>query len=363
MEYNRIYNFSSGPAVMPVSVLEQIRDELLNYGHTGMSVMEMSHRSQSFLDIKDQAIADLRKLMNIPDQYKVMFIQGGATLQFAMIPWNLMRNRKATYIETGAWSKKAIAEAKKYGEVTVGASSAGCGYARIPDCSNLDIAPDTDYVYICENETIHGVTWPKLPDTKGHVLVSDQSSMFLSKPCCVTDYGMIYAGVQKNVGPAGMVIVIMKEDLIPEEVDPKMPVYLKYATHADTNSGYNTPNCWSIYCCGLVIRNLLEHGGLEAIYQKNQEKAKIIYDFLDNSTLFRGKVNPEFRSLMNIPFTTGNPDTDADVVASAVRVGLSNLKGHPSVGGLRASVYNAMPIDGARALVEFLQRYELTHRG
>lgn len=279
MEYNRIYNFSSGPAVMPVSVLEQIRDELLNYGHTGMSVMEMSHRSQSFLDIKDQAIADLRKLMNIPDQYKVMFIQGGATLQFAMIPWNLMRNGKATYIETGAWSKKAIAEAKKYGEVTVGASSAGCGYARIPDCSNLDIAPDTDYVYICENETIHGVTWPKLPDTKGHVLVSDQSSMFLSKPCCVTDYGMIYAGVQKNVGPAGMVIVIMKEDLIPEEVDPKMPVYLKYATHADTNSGYNTPNCWSIYCCGLVIRNLLEHGGLEAIYQKNQEKAKIIMIF------------------------------------------------------------------------------------
>lgn len=208
MEYNRIYNFSSGPAVMPVSVLEQIRDELLNYGHTGMSVMEMSHRSQSFLDIKDQAIADLRKLMNIPDQYKVMFIQGGATLQFAMIPWNLMRNGKATYIETGAWSKKAIAEAKKYGEVTVGASSAGCGYARIPDCSNLDIAPDTDYVYICENETIHGVTWPKLPDTKGHVLVSDQSSMFLSKPCCVTDYGMIYAGVQKNVGPASMVIVM-----------------------------------------------------------------------------------------------------------------------------------------------------------
>ena len=239
MEYNRIYNFSSGPAVMPVSVLEQIRDELLNYGHTGMSVMEMSHRSQSFLDIKDQAIADLRKLMNIPDQYKVMFIQGGATLQFAMIPWNLMRNGKATYIETGAWSKKAIAEAKKYGEVTVGASSAECGYARIPDCSYLDIAPDTDYVYICENETIHGVTWPKLPDTKGHVLVSDQSSMFLSKPCCVTDYGMIYAGVQKNVGPAGMVI----ENMRPTQI--LTPVTIRRTAGPSTAVAWSSATCWS----------------------------------------------------------------------------------------------------------------------
>lgn len=362
MEYDRIYNFSSGPAAMPVRVLEQIRDDLLNYSHTGMSVMEMSHRSQSFLDIKEQTISDLRKLMNIPDQYKVMFIQGGATLQFAMIPWNLMRNSKAMYIETGAWSKKAIAEARKYGEVSIGASSADQNFTYVPDCSALDIAPDTDYVYICENETIHGVTWPKLPNTRGHVLVADQSSMFLSKPCRVSDYGMIYAGVQKNVGPAGMVIAILREDLIPEEVDPKMPVYLKYATHADTNSGYNTPNCWSIYCCGLVIRDLLDHGGLEAIRQKNEEKAKLLYEFLDNSSLFHGKVKAGSRSLMNIPFTTGNADRDADVVASALQFGLSNLKGHPSVGGLRASLYNAMPIEGARALVDFLGHYELTHR-
>ena len=363
MRYDRVYNFSAGPAMMPESVLEEIAAEVLNYHGSGMSVMEMSHRSPVFQEILSQAEADLRTLMHIPDNYKVLFVQGGGTVQFAMVPMNLMKNGVACYVETGAWSKKAIAEAKRYGEVKIVASSADKNFSYLPDCSDLDIPDNADYVYICENETINGTAYHTLPNTKGKVLVADQSSLFLSRPCDVSKYGLIWAGVQKNVGPAGMSIVIIREDLIREDLPEFVPTYLRYKTHADADSLYNTPNCWSIYCCGLVIRNLLEHGGLEAIYQKNQEKAKIIYDFLDNSTLFRGKVDPEFRSLMNIPFTTGNPDTDADVVASAVRVGLSNLKGHPSVGGLRASVYNAMPIDGARALVEFLQRYELTHRG
>ena len=256
MKYNRTFNFSAGPAMMPEPVLEEIRDEMMNYRGSGMCVMEMSHRSKVFQQIIDEAEADLRDLMNIPDNYKVLFIQGGATLQFAAIPWNLMKNGKAVYVETGAWSKKAIAEAKKYGEVIVAASSKDKNFSYIPDCSDLDIPEDADYVYICENETIHGVTWNKLPNTQGHVLVSDQSSMFLSKPCNVSDYGLIYAGVQKNVGPAGMVIVIIREDLIRDDVDPKMPIYMKYKTHADNGSMYNTPNCWDIYCCGKVFKYL-----------------------------------------------------------------------------------------------------------
>ncbi len=256
MKYGRTYNFSAGPATMPEPVLEEIRDEMMNYRGSGMCVMEMSHRSKVFQQIIDEAEADLRELMNIPDNYKVLFIQGGATLQFAMIPMNLMKNGKAVYIETGAWSKKAIAEAKKYGEVIVAASSKDKNYSYIPDCSDLDIPEDTDYVYICENETIHGVTWPKLPNTKGHILVSDQSSMFLSKPCNVADYGMIYGGVQKNIGPAGLAIVIIREDLIREDLDPKTPIYMSYKTHADAGSMYNTPNCWAIYVCGKVFKYL-----------------------------------------------------------------------------------------------------------
>ena len=307
------------------------------------------------------AEADLRELMNIPDNYKVLFIQGGATLQFAAVAWNLMKNGKAVYIETGAWSKKAIAEAKKYGEVIVAASSKDKNYSYIPDCSDLDIPEDTDYVYICENETIHGVTWNKLPNTKGHVLVSDQSSMFLSKPCNVSDYGMIYAGVQKNVGPAGMVVVIIREDLIREDIDPKMPVYMSYKTHADNGSMYNTPNCWAIYCCGKVFKYLKSIGGLEEMHKRNIAKAKVIYDFLDQSKMFKGTVEPEFRSLMNIPFVTESAELDAEVVAATKAAGYDNLKGHKSVGGLRASVYNAMPIEGAQALVEFLKKFEAEH--
>ena len=362
MKYGRTYNFSAGPATMPESVLEEIRDEMMNYRGSGMCVMEMSHRSKVFQQIIDEAEADLRELMNIPDNYKVLFIQGGATLQFAMIPMNLMKNGKAVYIETGAWSKKAIAEAKKYGEVIVAASSKDKNFSYIPDCSDLDIPEDTDYVYICENETIHGVTWPKLPNTKGHILVSDQSSMFLSKPCNVSDYGMIYGGVQKNIGPAGLAIVIIREDLIREDLDPKTPIYMMYKTHADNGSMYNTPNCWAIYVCGKVFKYLKSIGGLTEMEKINIDKAKVFYDFLDQSKMFVGTVAKEDRSLMNIPFVTGDKDLDAEVIAYTKAAGFENLKGHKSVGGLRASIYNAMPKEGVVALVDCLKKFEAEHK-
>ena len=358
MKYDRIYNFSAGPATMPESVLEEIRDEMMNYKGSGMCVMEMSHRSKVFQQIADEAEQDLRDLMGIPDNYKVLFIQGGATLQFAMIPMNLLKNGVACYAETGAWSKKAIAEAKKYGDIHVVASSKDKNYTYIPDCSDLDIPENTDYFYICENETIHGTTWQTLPNTKGHLLVSDQSSMFLSQPCNVTDYGMIYAGVQKNVGPAGMVIAIIREDLIRDDLDPRVPIYMSYKTHADNGSMYNTPNCWAIYCCGKVFQYLKSIGGLEEMHRRNVEKAKILYDFLDSSKLFKGAVEKEFRSLMNVPFVTGDAELDAKVVAYTKAAGFENLKGHKSVGGLRASIYNAMPKEGVEALVACLKQFE-----
>ena len=357
MKYNRIYNFSAGPAIMPEPVLEEIRDEMMNYRGSGMSVMEMSHRSKVYQQIIDEAEADLRDLMGIPDNYKVLFIQGGATLQFSMIPMNLMKNGKAVYIETGAWSKKAIAEAKKVGEVIVAASSKDKNYTYIPDCSDLDIPDDADYVYICENETIHGLTYNKLPNTKGKILVSDQSSMFLSKPCNVSDYGVIYGGVQKNIGPAGMAIVIIREDLIRDDLTD-LPIYMQYKTHADSGSMYNTPNCWAIYCCGKVFKYLKSIGGLEAMAKINEDKAKVFYDFLDGSKLFKGTVVPAARSLMNIPFVTESAELDAEVIAYTKAAGFENLKGHKSVGGLRASTYNAMPKEGVVALVECLKKFE-----
>ena len=356
--YNRSYNFSAGPATMPVPVLEEIRDEMMNYRGSGMSVMEMSHRSKVFQEIYDNAEADLRKLMGIPENYKVLFIQGGATLQFAMIPMNLMKNGVADYIVTGAWSKKAFSEAKKFGDVKCVASSEDKNYSYIPDCSDLPIRENADYVYICENETIHGTTFQQLPNTKGKILVSDQSSMFLSKPCNVADYGVIYGGVQKNIGPAGMAIVIIREDLIRENLDPKVPVYLRYDTHANAGSMYNTPNCWGIYCCGKVFRYLLDQGGLEAIAAKNEDKAAVLYDYLDSSKLFNGTVEKESRSVMNVPFVTGSKELDAEVVAYTKAAGFDNLKGHKSVGGLRASIYNAMPKEGVVALVECLKKFE-----
>ena len=362
MKYERSYNFSAGPAMMPEAVLEEIRDEMMNYRGSGMCVMEMSHRSKAFQQIADEAEADLRALMHIPDNYKVLFIQGGGTVEFAMVAMNLMKNGKACYLETGAWSKKAIAEAKKYGEVIIAASSADKNFSYIPDGSDLDIPEDCDYVYICENETIHGTTYQTLPNTKGKILVSDQSSMFLSRPCDVSKYGLIWAGVQKNVGPAGMAVVIIREDLIREDLPASVPTYLSYKTHADSDSLYNTPNCWAIYCCGKVFRYLLDKGGLEAMAERNEEKAKILYDFLDASKLFTGAVRKEDRSLMNVPFVTPSKEQDAEVVAAAKAAGFDNLKGHKSVGGLRASIYNAMPKEGVEALVDFLKKYEAAHK-
>ncbi len=360
--YDRSYNFSAGPATMPVPVLEEIRDEMLNYRGSGMCVMEMSHRSKVFQQIFDEAESDLRKLMNIPDNYKVLFIQGGATLQFSMLPMNLMKNGVADYIVTGAWSKKAFKEAQKFGDVKCIASSEDKNFSYLPDCSDLPIRENADYVYICENETIHGTTFQSLPNTKGKILVSDQSSMFLSKPCNVSDYGVIYGGVQKNIGPAGVSIVIIREDLIRTDIDPKTPVYLRYDTHADAGSMYNTPNCWAIYVCGKVFRYLLNNGGLEAMAKYNEEKAKVLYDYLEESQMFKGTVEKEFRSLMNVPFVTESKELDAEVVAYTKAAGFDNLKGHKSVGGLRASIYNAMPIEGVKALVECLRQFEAEHK-
>ena len=358
MKYGRVYNFSAGPSILPEEVLESVRDNLLNYEGSGMCVMEMSHRSKVFQQIIDEAEQDLRDLMNIPDNYKVMFIQGGATLQFAMLPMNLMKNGVADYIVTGSWSQKAYKEAQKYGKINLVATSKDRNFSYIPDCSDLPISEDADYVYICENETIHGTTYQKLPNTKGKILVSDQSSMFLSKPCNVSDYGVIYGGVQKNIGPAGMVIVIMREDLIREDLPEYVPTYMSYKTHADNGSMYNTPNCWSIYVCGQVFKYLKKIGGLEAMAKLNEDKAKVLYDFLDESKMFKGTVEKEFRSLMNIPFVTESAELDAEVVAATKKAGFDNLKGHKSVGGLRASTYNAMPKEGVVALVDFLRQYE-----
>ena len=362
MKYGRIYNFSAGPAIMPEPVLEEIAAEVMNYHGSGMSVMEMSHRSAVFQRIRDDAENDLRKLMNIPDNYRVLFIQGGGTLQFAMVPINLMRNGVACYIESGAWSQKALAEAKRYGNVIVSASSADRNFTYVPDCAALDIPANADYVYICENETIHGTTYHNLPETCGKPLVSDQSSMFLSRPCDVSKYGLIFAGVQKNVGPAGMAVVIVRDELIRDDLDPKVPVYLRYRTHADNDSMYNTPNCWSLYCCGKVFRYLLELGGLEEMRRRNERKAAILYDFLDRSEFFRATADKADRSLMNVRFVTPSPEQDAEFVAASKAAGFENLKGHKSAGGLRASIFNAMPREGVEALVAFLDKYEKAHK-
>jgi len=361
MKYDRIYNFSAGPSMLPVPVLEEIRDELLNYKGSGMCVMEMSHRSKVFQTIIDEAETDMRSLMGIPDNYKVMFVQGGATLQFAMIPMNLMKNGVADYIVTGSWSEKAYKEAKKFGEIRLIATSKEKNYSYIPDVSDLPISEDADYVYICENETIHGTTYQKLPNTKGKMLVSDQSSMFLSKPCNVSDYGLIFGGVQKNIGPAGVAIVVMREDLINRELNERIPTYLRFDTFADNGSMYNTPNCWAIYVCGKVFKYLMRIGGLEEMHKINQEKAAILYEFLDNSKMFKGTVVKEDRSLMNVTFVTESKELDDQVVAATKAAGFDNLKGHRSVGGLRASIYNAMPKEGVEALVEFLKKFEANY--
>ena len=354
----RVYNFSAGPAVLPEEVLKEAAAEMLDYKGSGMSVMEMSHRSKVYDNIIKEAEADLRDLMNIPDNYKVLFLQGGASQQFAMIPMNLMKNGVADYIVTGQWAKKAYQEAAMYGKANKIASSEDQTFSYIPDCSDLPISEDADYVYICENNTIYGTKYKTLPNTKGKTLVADVSSCFLSEPVDVTKYGVIYGGVQKNVGPAGVVIVIIREDLISEDVLPGTPTMLRYKTHADADSLYNTPPCYGIYICGKVFKWIKAMGGLEAMKELNEKKAAVLYDFLDNSKLFKGTVRKEDRSLMNVPFVTGDADLDAKFVKEAKEAGFENLKGHRSVGGMRASIYNAMPIEGVEALVAFMKKFE-----
>ncbi len=354
----RVYNFSAGPAVLPEEVLREAADEMLDYKGTGMSVMEMSHRSKAYDAIIKEAEADIRDLMNIPDNYKVLFLQGGASQQFAAVPMNLMKNKKAAYIITGQWAKKAYQEAQIYGEAVAVASSADKTFSYIPDCSDLDIPDDADYVYICENNTIYGTKFWELPNTKGKDLVADVSSCFLSEPVDVTKYGVIYGGVQKNIGPAGVVIAIIREDLIRDDVLEGTPTMLKWKTQADNDSLYNTPPCYGIYICGKVFKWIKKMGGLEAMKAHNEKKAKILYDYLDESKLFKGTVEKKDRSLMNVPFVTGNEELDAKFVKEAKAAGFENLKGHRTVGGMRASIYNAMPIEGVEKLVEFMKKFE-----
>lgn len=357
----RVYNFSAGPAVLPEEVLREAADEMLDYRGTGMSVMEMSHRSKTYLDIIERAEADLRELIGIPGNYRVLFLQGGASQQFAAVPLNLMKNRVADYLVTGSWAKKAWQEAQIFGDARVIASSADETFSYIPDCSDLEVSEDADYVHICENNTIYGTKFHTLPNTKGKDLVADVSSCYLSEPVDITRYGVMYGGAQKNIGPAGVVISIIREDLIRDDVLEGTPTMLKWKTQADAGSLYNTPPAYGIYICGKVFEWLKRQGGLEAMKQRNVEKAAVLYDYLDQSVLFRGTVRKEDRSLMNVPFVTGDTDLDIAFVAEAKAVGLENLKGHRSVGGMRASIYNAMPKDGVEALVQFMDRFERAH--
>lgn len=358
----RVFNFSAGPAILPEEVLKSAALEMMNYQKTGMSVMEMSHRSSVFSDLIEKAEADLRKLMAISDNYDVLFLQGGAWTQFSMVPMNLMKQGVADYVITGSWAKKAYDEAKKYGDARAIASSKDRAFTYIPDPDRLPISEDAEYVHICENNTIYGTTYQTLPDTKGKVLVSDMSSMILSKPVDVTRYGLIYAGAQKNVGPAGTTIVIIRKDLISEDVYPGTPTMLTYKTHADKHSLFNTPPTYGIYLCGKVFQWLLDLGGLEAIEKRNREKAALLYDFLDESELFYGTVERHDRSLMNVTFKTDDDERNTRFVKEAEMRGLVNLKGHRSVGGMRASIYNAMPVEGVKALVRFMKDFEAIER-
>lgn len=358
----RVYNFSAGPAVLPEPVLLKAQAEMLDYQNTGMSVMEMSHRSKAFDQIIETAIQDLRTLMNIPDNYKVLFLQGGGHTQFSMVPLNLLKNGVADYIVTGEWAKKAYAEAKKYGNAVKLASSEDQSFSYIPDVTDLPISENADYVYICENNTIYGTKFATLPNTKGKVLVSDMSSCILSEPVDVSKYGLIFAGAQKNIGPAGTVIVIIREDLIREDIPAFTPTMLQYKIHADKNSMYNTPPTYGIYICGLVFKWLLDLGGLEEMKKINVRKAALLYDFLDQSKLFKGTVNKADRSLMNVTFVTPSEELNTLFVQEAKKAGFDNLKGHRSVGGMRASIYNAMPYEGVEALVDFMKQFEKEHQ-
>ncbi|MBR2756014.1 MAG: 3-phosphoserine/phosphohydroxythreonine transaminase [Lachnospiraceae bacterium] len=358
----RVYNFAAGPAVLPEEVLQEAADEMLDYRGCGLGVMEMSHRSSEFAQIIGDAKQDLIDLMGIPEEYEVLFVQGGASQQFAAVPMNLMKNRVADYIVTGQWAKKAFSEGKIFGEANKIASSEDKTFSYIPDCSDLPVSENADYVYICENNTIYGTKFPVLPNTKGKLLVADQSSMFLSQPCDVRNYGLIFAGAQKNIGPAGVVVVIIRKDLITEDVLPGTPTMLKYKTQADNDSLYNTPPAYGIYICGKVFKWLKKMGGLEAMQERNEKKAKLLYDFLDASELFKGTVEKGSRSIMNVPFVTGDDDLNAKFIKEATANGLVQLKGHRTVGGMRASIYNAMPYEGVEALVKFMEGFEKANK-
>lgn len=355
---SRVHNFSAGPAVLPESVLKEAAEEMLDYRGTGMSVMEMSHRSAVFQQILDDAEADLRELMGIPENYKVLFLQGGATMQFSAIPMNLKRSGVFDYIVSGSWSKKAYKEAARVGDARCLASSEDGNFSYVPDLDAIQVDADADYVYICQNETIYGTRYPKLPETGNVPLVADVSSCFLSEPVDVERYGVIYGGVQKNIGPAGVAIVIIREDLIPEADLPEVPIMLQYKTQADANSLYNTPPCYTIYICGKVFKWIKTQGGLAGMKAINEEKAALLYGYLDQSVLFKATARKEDRSIMNVPFITGSDELDAKFVAEAKAAGLENIKGHRSVGGMRASIYNAMPKEGVQALVDFMRDFE-----
>ena len=359
---SRIYNFSAGPAMLPEEVLKEAAADMLDYHGCGMSVMEMSHRSKVYQQIIDEAEADLRKLIGIPDNYKVLFMQGGATLGFAMIPMNFAFKGKIDVINTGVWTKKAIKDAKLYGEVNVIASSEDEGFRRIPDIKSLKIDKDADYVYICDNNTIYGSKYKEYPDTGDVPLFCDMSSCFLSEPIDVKKFGLIYAGAQKNVGPAGVTIFIIRNDLLEKAAPRPLPAYLDYRIAAENGSMYNTPPTYGIYICGLVFKWLLKTGGLEFRDKNNKEKAAILYDYLDSSEFYKPYVDKGSRSLMNVTFRTPSDELDAEFLEGAKKYKFTNLKGHRSVGGLRASIYNAMPLDGVRALVAYMKEFEEAHK-
>ena len=358
MKYDRVYNFSAGPSMLPLEVLEKVQKDLLNYNGTGESVMEMSHRSAEYQQIIDDAEANLRKLMNIPDNYKVLFLQGGGTLQFSMVPMNLLRNsHKADYIVSGNWSKKAYQEACKFGDIKVAATSEDKNYTYVPKVTKDAFRPDADYVYICYNETVHGNKFTYVPDTGDIPLVADLSSCILSEEVDVSKFGVIWAGAQKNVAPAGVTIVIIRDDLI-GFADEKCPVYLNYKSHAAKDSMYNTPPCWSIYVPGEVFKYLLSIGGVAKMHEIDVRKAGKLYDAIDASKTFHGTVEKEDRSIMNICFVTGDADKDKEFVAICKENKIINVKGHRSVGGLRASTYNAVPEEAVDALIEQIKKYD-----
>ena len=358
----RVYNFSAGPSMLPLEVLEQAQRELVCYPSAGMSVMEMSHRSKVFENILEKAKADLKELMNIPDNYKILFLQGGGSTQFAMIPLNLMnKNNKADYVITGQWAKKAAEEASRYGKVNIVASSADSTFDHIPELDKTKFDPEADYFYITLNNTIYGTRWTQLPDTGDVPLVGDMSSSILSEEIDVSKFGLLFAGAQKNLGPAGVTVVIIREDLLGNAMDIT-PTMLKYDIHADNNSLYNTPPTYGIYFMGLVFDWVKRQGGIKALQKINEHKAGILYDYLDQSELFRGTVVKKDRSLMNAPFVLPTDELNDKFIKEAKAQGFENLKGHRTVGGMRASMYNAMPVEGVEKLVEFMQKFEMENK-